>query len=270
MMASALSFSAMTTPASGPATLAGSIALVTGGARGIGRAIALALGEVGADVAVLDVEAAAETTQALQKLGRRSLALVADVADRQAVTTAVTRTVKELGGLHIVVNNAGISERVGLEDLDEVTLARTVDVTLKGTVFVSQAAYPHLKQHGGVIVNVSSTSGMAGGTISFRSDGVGPGGRSGPGYAAAKAGVIAFTRWLAKDAGRYGIRVNAVAPGPVETDMTRGYDYSVTTQPIARMGQPEDVAQAVVYLASPMANWVTGQVLVVDGGVVMD
>ena len=196
--------------------------------------------------------------------------MVGSVADRQAATTAVARTVKELGRLDIVVNNAGISERVGLEDLDETTLDRILDVTLKGTVLVTQAAYTHLKQHGGAIVNVSSTSGMAGGTISFRADSAGPGGRSGPAYAAAKAGVIAFTRWLAKDAGRYGIRVNAVAPGPVETEMTRGYDYSVTEQPIARMGYPEDVAQAVVYLASPMANWVTGQVLVVDGGVVMD
>jgi 3-oxoacyl-[acyl-carrier protein] reductase len=260
----------MTTPASGPAAFIGSVALVTGGGRGIGRAIAVALAEVGAHVAVLDLELPTATVEAVQKLGRRGLALVGDVANRAAVTAAVTRTVKDLGGLDIVINNAGISERVGLEDLDEATLARTLDVTLKGTMLVSQAAYPHLKQHGGVIVNITSTSGMAGGTMSFRADGAEHGGRSGPAYAAAKAGVIAFTRWMAKDAGRYGIRVNAVAPGPVESDMTRGYDYSVTTQPIARMGQPEDVAQAVVYLASPMANWVTGQVLVVDGGLVMD
>jgi 3-oxoacyl-[acyl-carrier protein] reductase len=260
----------MTTPASGPAALIGSVALVTGGARGIGRAIAVALGEIGAHVAVFDIEPPTATVNAIQKLGRRGLALVGDVADRAAVAAAVTRTVKELGRLDVVVNNAGISERVGLEDLDEATLARTLDVTLKGTILVSQVAYPHLKPHGGVIVNITSTSGMAGGTMSFRADGAGAGGRSGPAYAAAKAGVIAFTRWMAKDAGRYGIRVNAVAPGPVESDMTRGYDYSVTAQPIARMGQPEDVAQAVVYLASPMANWVTGQVLVVDGGLVMD
>jgi 3-oxoacyl-[acyl-carrier protein] reductase len=259
----------MTTPASGPPILVGNVAFVTGGGRGIGRAIALALAETGADVAILDLEPALATVDTVKKIGRRGLALVGDVADRHAVSAAVTRTVKELGRLDIVVNNAGISERVGLEDLDEATLTRILDVTLKGTVLVSQAAYPHLKQHGGVIVNISSTSGMAGGTVSFRADGA-EGGRSGPTYAAAKAGVIAFTQWMAKDAGRYGIRVNAVAPGPVDTAMTRGYDYGVTTQPIARMGQPEDVAQAVVYLASPMANWVTGQVLVVDGGVVMD
>jgi 3-oxoacyl-[acyl-carrier protein] reductase len=260
----------MTTPRSGPATLVGSVALVTGGARGIGRAIAVALAESGADVAILDLEPAAETAEAIVKRGRRGLAMAGDVVDRAAVGAAVTRVLKELGGLDIVVNNAGVGERTGLEDLDDVTLARTLDVTLKGTMLVSQAAYPHLKQHGGVIVNIASVSGMAGGALSHRAEGDGPGGRSGPAYAAAKGGVIAFTRWLAKDAGRYGIRVNAVAPGPVETDMTRGYDYSVTMQPIARMGQPEDVAQAVVYLASPMANWVTGQVLVVDGGVVMD
>jgi 3-oxoacyl-[acyl-carrier protein] reductase len=260
----------MTTPPSGPAALAGCVALVTGGARGIGRAIALALAEIGADVAVLDLEPAKATVEAVHARGRRGLPLVGDVADRTAVAAAVTRVLTELGRIDIVVNNAGVSERAGLEDLDDRTLAHELDVNLKGTILVSQVAYPHLKQHGGAIVNITSTSGMAGGTISYRTDAAGPGGRSGPVYAAAKGGVIAFTRWLAKDAGRYGIRVNAVAPGPVETEMTRGYDYSITTQPIARMGQPEDVAQAVVFLASPMANWITGQVVVVDGGVVMD
>src|SRR5207247_11383412 len=131
----------MTTPPSGPPALAGTVALVTGAARGIGRAIALALADVGADIAILDVEAPTETVNALQARGRRSLAMVGSVADRQAATTAVARTVKELGRLDIVVNNAGISERVGLEDLDETTLDRILDVTLKGTVLVTQAAY---------------------------------------------------------------------------------------------------------------------------------
>ena len=260
----------MTTPASGPATLVGTVALVTGGARGIGRTIAHALADVGADIVVLDREAPDVTVGSLQARRRRALGLVADVTDRAAVSAAIARTVSELGRLDIVINNAGIAERSGLEDLDEATLNRTLDVTLKGTMLVSQIAYPHLKQRGGAIVNVASISGMAGGVVSSRAGGAAPGGRSGPAYAAAKGGVIAFTRWLAKDAGRYGIRVNAVAPGPVESELTRGYDYSVTEHPLARMGQADDVAQAVVYLASPMANWVTGQVLVVDGGLVMD
>src|SRR5687768_3876541 len=128
----------MTTPASGPAILTGSVGFVTGGGRGIGRAIALALAETGADIAIFDLEPAVATVETVKKIGRRGLALVGDVADRQAVSAAVTRTVKELGRLDIVVNNAGLSERVGLEDLDEATLARILDVTLKGTVLVSQ------------------------------------------------------------------------------------------------------------------------------------
>ncbi len=255
--------------ASRAADLRGRVALVTGGARGIGRAIAEALASIGADVAVIDMAMPNDAVKAIEALGRRALAVQADVAVRSDVERAVSETLRQLGRLDILVNNAGVVERMRLEDLDEATFARELDVIAKGTYLFTQAVYePMKRQGGGKIVNISSISGKLGGAVSSTAEG--PRGRSGPAYAAAKGGVIAFTRWVAKDAGQYGILVNAVCPGPIESEMTRGFHYNVTAQPIARMGQPQDVAQAVIFLASQMSNYVTGQTLNVDGGLLMD
>jgi 3-oxoacyl-[acyl-carrier protein] reductase len=145
---------------------------------------------------------------------------------------------------------------------------RVVDVGLTGTFYAVQAAVPVMRAQGyGKIVTISSISGIIGGAVSRAADSSDARrGRSGPAYAAAKGGVIALTRWVAKDVGQSGIYVNSVAPGGVDTEMTRGHAYPVEGLPIPRMGQPEDVAEAVLFLASPASNYVTGQVLRVDGG----
>jgi 3-oxoacyl-[acyl-carrier protein] reductase len=222
-------------------------------------------------VAAADLEPAGATAAAVQALGRRGLALRVDVARRASVGRAVAAVETRLGRLDILVNNAGITHRDRLENTSERTWDRVVAVILKGAFLCCQAALPGMRARGyGKIVNVASISGIIGGAVSRRSDRPrATRGRTGPAYAAAKGGVIALTRWVAKDAGADGVYVNAVAPGPVETAMTRGFAYPVDRLPIARLGTPEDVAEAVVFLASPASNYVTGQVLCVDGGWVM-
>jgi 3-oxoacyl-[acyl-carrier protein] reductase len=227
------------------------------------------LAQAGAALVVVDLVEPQETVRAIEGAGHAALGLTCDVTSRTSVRSAVDQARAWRGRLDIVVNNAGVVERSSLEDLQERTIDQELDVILKGTIFVTQAAYPALKaQGGGKIVNISSISGKLGGAAS-RAEGA-PSGRSGPAYAAAKGGVIAFTKWVAKDAGRYGIHVNAVCPGPVATAMTRGYDYGVDSQPIPRMGEPADIAAATLFFASQMSNFVTGQTLNVDGGVLME
>jgi 3-oxoacyl-[acyl-carrier protein] reductase len=252
-----------------PADLRDRVAVVTGAARGIGRAIAEALAQAGAKVALLDVMEPVEAVQALRARGTEAVGLVCDVTSRPAIENAMGQVVATFGRIDILVNNAGILERSSLEAMDEATFDRVIGVIVKGTLFCTQAVYETMKhQGGGKIVNVSSISAKLGGAASTN-----PaiyGGRSGPAYAAAKGGVVAFTKWIARDAGPHGIYVNAVCPGPVTTEMTKGYDYGVLSLPLAKMGDPADVAMTVLFLASQMSNHITGQSINIDGGLVMD
>src|SRR5262245_49979615 len=252
---------------SGPADLAGQVAVVTGAARGIGQACAWALAAEGADIVAADLGSSDATLAGVRKLGRRAVDVPTDVSQRDAVRRLMERSLADLGRIDILVNNAGTLARVGVEDTSDELWDRDLNTTLRGTFYCTQAVLPYMKaRRSGKIVNISSVSGKIGGVASRAA---GPDrGRSGPAYAAAKAGVLALTRWVAKDVGREGIYVNAVAPGGIETEMTRGYDYGVDNIPIPRMGRPEDVAQAVVFLASQMSNYVTGAVLDVNGGIV--
>jgi 3-oxoacyl-[acyl-carrier protein] reductase len=253
---------------SGPGDLAGRVALVTGAAQGIGRAVALALARDGADLACADILSADETAAAVRALGRRAIALKADVSRAAQVRRMIAATARRLGRLDILVNNAGIAHRDSLEATREATWDRVVDVVLKGAFLCSQAAVPVMRrQGGGKIVNIASLSGLIGGVPSRRTLAARrASGRTGPAYAAAKGGVIALTKWLAKDLGADGIYVNAVAPAGVETGMTRGFRYDIRNFPIARLGRVEDVAEAVRFLASDASNYVTGQALILDGG----
>ncbi len=246
--------------------LSGQVALVTGAARGIGRAIADQLAFRGAHVVAVDVLDPAEAVQALQSAypSGSFVGQVVDVRERAQVEQVVRGTVEQFGQLDILVNNAGTASRSGLPDFTDQEWSRDIDTNLRGTFLFCQAAlHPHMVQRGsGSIINISSISGIMGGPLS----GGEGGGRSGPAYAASKGGIIALTTWLAKEVGQHGIRVNSVAPGPVATALTGTVSYDFSQQLLQRMGTPEEIGAAVAYLASPGAGYVTGQTLRVCGG----
>jgi 3-oxoacyl-[acyl-carrier protein] reductase len=217
---------------------------------------------------VADLLPTTDAERAIVATGRRALGFALDVTDAVAVRQVIGRVVSVLGRLDVLVTAAGIIHRDALEETTETVWRRVVEVVLTGTFHAVQAAVPVMRSQGyGKIVTISSISGIIGGAVSRAVDSSDARrGRSGPAYAAAKGGVIALTRWVAKDVGQSGIYVNSVAPGGVDTEMTREYAYPVDGLPIPRMGQPEDIAEAVLFLASPASNYVTGQVLCVDGG----
>ena len=243
----------------------GKSVLVTGGTRGIGRALVEAFAEAGARVA-FTYRSSAEEAEALkaelEEGGTEALALQSDAADHVAAGEAVQQVLDTFGSLDVLVNNAGIT-RDGLmlrmsEDDWDVVMA----TNLKGAFNFCKAAYrPMMKQRGGAIVNISSVVGVTGN----------PGQAN---YAASKAGLIGFSKSLAKELGKRGVRVNVVAPGFVETDMTaelneKAQEAMLGAVPLNRPAKPEDIAHAVLYLASDAASYVTGHVLHVDGGLAM-
>lgn len=243
--------------------LAGRHALVTGGASGIGRAVALRLARDGADVAVLDLtrERAAPVADAVAALGRGSVAIGADVGVFAAAQAGVAEARARLGPVHVLVNCAGIVDFGLLADITEARWDRMIAVHLKGTFACTQAAVPDMVAAGwGRVVNFASVAGTKGGPRLAH-------------YAAAKSGVVGLTKALAVDLGPAGITVNVVAPGPVDTPMLResGIPAAVLEQsqrnmPIGRLGTPEDIAATCAYLVSPEAGWMTGQVLSPNGG----
>ena len=246
-------------------TLVGKVALVTGGSRGIGRAIALKLAENGADLAINyagNTAAAEEVKAAIEQMGRKALLIQCSVADTDGVQAMVNQVVKELGRLDILVNNAGITRDGLLMRMKEADWDDVMNTNLKGVYNCSKAVMrTMMKQKSGLIVNMASVVGEMGNAGQAN-------------YAAAKAGVIGFTKSLAKEVASRGITVNAIAPGFIATDMTSVLSDDqkaemARTIPLGRAGQPEDVANAVLFLASEGAAYITGQVLNVDGGMVM-
>lgn len=245
------------------------VAIVTGASRGIGAACAKTLAREGAHVVLVDLLSSEDTKNEIAQLNPNSkiLSFEVDIRNKEEIQKVVKEIHQELGRIDILVNNAGTASRLDLEEMTEELWDRDLDTNLKGTFNLTQAViYPYMKaQQYGRIVNISSISGIIGGLTSGDEPGSTKG-RSGPAYAASKGGVIAFTKWVAKEVGTLGITVNSVAPGAVETELTKGSNYNLDNQAVKRMGTPEDIAEAVLYFASKEAGYTTGQVLKVCGG----
>jgi len=241
------------------------VAIVTGAADGIGKAIATVLAREGANVVVndIDIEKAEEVVNEIKKSGYQAIAVQADVSNAEEVQGMIEKTLSVLGTINILVNNAGICIYKSIEDTTERDFNKVMDVNLKGTFLCTKAVVKFMKKHrSGKIINIASEAAVAGSAVSSAI------------YAASKGGVIGFTRSLARQLGPYGINVNAVAPGWVDTSMTKLLPKKVKNDrikqtPLRRIGTPEDIAKVVAFLASDAANFISGEVIIVGGGYVI-
>ena len=240
--------------------LKGKIAIITGAAKGIGYEIARLFAENDIKVMAVDID-----SKSLEQLATKIdvETMIADVTDEESVKEVVNKTIDKFGSLHILVNNAGITSDALMIRMKTEQFERVIDVNLKGTFLMSRMAARHMmKNRYGKIVNISSVVGINGNAGQVN-------------YSASKAGIIGMTRTMAKELGSRGIRVNAIAPGFIETDMTESLSESVKDFFLKQVllnqkpGMPEDVARAVLFLASPQSDYITGTVLPVDGGMVI-
>ena len=243
--------------------LSDKVAIVTGSGRGIGRAIALKLAENEATIVVNDIDRSAQTVaEEIKATGKKSLAVTADVTSATDVANMVDTAIATFGRIDILVNNAGINCDQLLMRMSEEDWDKVLDVNLKGVFLCTKAVLrPMIKQHQGRIISIASIVGLAGN----------PGQAN---YAAAKAGIIGFTKSVAREVASRGITVNAIAPGFIDTEMTQKLSENQRQElmshiPLGYLGTPEDVAAAVAFLASDEARYITGQVLTVDGGMTM-
>ena len=244
--------------------LANKVAVVTGAGRGIGRAVALAYARMGADVACVSrtEENSAKAAAEVEALGRRAWAVAVDVSDTAAVNAAAGKILDDAGRVDILVNNAGVTRDNLLMRMSEEEWDTVINTNLKGAFnFTRALTRPFIKQRSGRIINIASVIGL-----------IGNAGQSN--YAASKAALIGFTKSIAKELAPRGITVNAIAPGFIETDMTAVLDDKVREEvlgrvPLGRFGSSDDIAHAAVFLAMEPTGYVTGQVLTVDGGMVM-
>lgn len=239
------------------------VAIVTGGGRGIGRGICLALAHEGYCVVVsdIDMQLAEETSEEIKALNTQSLPVKCDVSSKRQAEDMVQAVLAEFGKVHVLVNNAGVLTVGSTKDMPEEEWDRVLDVNLKGVFLCSQAVIePMQRQRSGRIINIASCAGKIGGVI------------SGINYSVSKAGVIGFTIHLARELAPYGINVNAVAPGFVDTVLVESFsrEKMINATPLGRLGRPEDIARAVVFLADEGSDFITGEILDVNGGIVMD
>jgi NAD(P)-dependent dehydrogenase (short-subunit alcohol dehydrogenase family) len=243
--------------------MAGKTVLITGGGSGIGRESCLLFAQAGAQVVAADLrfQAAQETVELVEQAGGRALAVDVDVQDETQAKAAIAATLEHFGRIDVLVNNAARWTVKPFKDQEYADMIKDVHVTLIGTMVMTRAVYSHMReQGGGVVVNLISDGGRVGEPL------VVP-------YGAAKAGVMGFTKGFAREAGRYGIRCNAVSPGTTHTpgaspliEQWGGDEKLTRAYPLGRLGQPIDQANAILFLASDMTSWVTGQILSVSGG----
>ena len=245
--------------------MSGRVVIVTGGSKGIGRAICLAFATLGDNVVInynSNAQSALEVVTDCIQLGGHAIAVQGNIADESQAINIVNKTIETFGKVDILVNNAGITKDGLMMRMSDQDFSSVVDTNLKGTFYCMKAvSRPMMKQRSGRIINISSVVGISGNAGQIN-------------YSASKAGIIGMTKTAAKELASRNITVNAIAPGFIETDMTAVLSEDVVDKmksviPIARLGQPEDVAQTVVFLASNQSAYITGQVLSVDGGMSM-